>query len=189
MEGGLMGRFGWRASRIATLDLAVNKTGLAFFKDGVLLEEELHLFTKEPAKGSDPRRTTFINAKTVLGGFKQIRDGILRVLSQLAGRHGVDMVLLEDFAFSAQGRAIFELGQINGVVRLALTEAGYNLQLISPSAVKKIITGKGNADKKMVMLRVYQLCGIDLMEFGRGAEDLYDAIAIGYAYLNKRKKV
>jgi Holliday junction resolvasome RuvABC endonuclease subunit len=173
----------WPYRGVVAIDLAKIKTGVAFFFNSKLLPEEIRLITLEPSKTGDQTRTIPIFAPTDMDGFKRVRDAILGHIMDLNKRYGVDTVVIEDFAFSARGRAIFDIGMINGIVRLGIMESGLRYEFISPSAVKKAVTGKGNADKIMVAVKVSKLYGIDLTEIGRGCEDLYDAIAIGHAYI------
>lgn len=57
------------------------------------------------------------------------------------------LVVIEDFAFAAKGRAIFDIGGLGWVIRMALHENGIPYALVSPTALKKYATGKGNANK------------------------------------------
>ena len=59
------------------------------------------------------------------------------------------MVALEDYAFAAKGR-VFHIAENTGILKYKLFQQGIPLETISPSAVKKNATGKGNADKEMM---------------------------------------
>lgn len=62
------------------------------------------------------------------------------------------LVVLEGYSYGSQGRALFQIGELGGVIRLALWEAGIPYVEVSPAELKKYATGKGNAKK----LAVYQ---------------------------------
>lgn len=66
-----------------------------------------------------------------------------------------DVVAIEGYSMGGQrgsagvGQALGELG---GVVRVALWEAGITYVELSPSSLKKYATGKGNANKETMLL-------------------------------------
>lgn len=57
------------------------------------------------------------------------------------------LVVIEDYAFSRNGRNLFGLIEWGGVARLALHKMGVQAITISPTALKKFVTGKGKAQK------------------------------------------
>ncbi len=68
----------------------------------------------------------------------------------LAAATGVDLVVVEGPAFGrAQGMHL--LGQLAGIVYLALDEAGIAWSLVPPASVKRYATGRGNAGKAEVL--------------------------------------
>lgn len=75
------------------------------------------------------------------------------------------LVVLEDYA---QGRNIaakgkpFHMGELGGVLKLALWEQGFDLLLISPSSMKMAIAGKGNADKDQVIASLSSKFGLHI---------------------------
>jgi len=60
--------------------------------------------------------------------------------------HKVDHACIEDYAFAATGR-VFNIGENGGVLKHKIFEAGIDLDVIAPAALKKFATGKGNALK------------------------------------------
>lgn len=96
-------------------------------------------------------------------------DGICGVLSPPAGVRGVarlawvrdavleladgcDVVVIEGYSFASRGRAIVALGELGGVLRLALADAGVPVVEVPPSSRCKYATGKGNAKKEHVLV-------------------------------------
>lgn len=57
------------------------------------------------------------------------------------------IVVYEDYAMGARGNNAFHLGELGGVFKSMLWERGIDVLLVSPTGLKKCITGKGNADK------------------------------------------
>jgi crossover junction endodeoxyribonuclease RuvC len=71
-------------------------------------------------------------------------------------------VLIEGYAFSrnmAFARALTEFG---GIVRYHLRKIGHAPIEISPSSLKKFVTGKGNADKDQMVSGVQKTYGIEI---------------------------
>lgn len=62
-----------------------------------------------------------------------------------------DLVVLEGYSFGSKGRATVSLGELGGVVRVALWEAGVPVVEVSPSGRAKYATGAGNASKDAVL--------------------------------------
>lgn len=95
-----------------------------------------------------PEGVSTITTKN-LSGMKRlqfIRDEVLRRSFRS------DLVVLEGYGFtSGRGNAIIALGELGGVVRLALYENGARFVLIPPASLKKFATGRGNAKKQDVL--------------------------------------
>ena len=71
-----------------------------------------------------------------------------------------DKVTIEGYAFGRANRAA-ALGELGGVVRLALHEAEIRYVVLSPSTIKKLATGKGNAAKPAVLVEAVKRLGYD----------------------------
>lgn len=68
---------------------------------------------------------------------------------------GAELVCLENYAFGRPNQA-HQVGELGGVVRVALHEAGIKYVEVTPNQLKKFATGKGGAKKEEVMLGVYK---------------------------------
>lgn len=75
--------------------------------------------------------------------------------SRLAG------AAIEGYAYSSKG-AVFNLGELGGVLRLALYKRGIPTIEVPPTYLKKFITGKGNAPKNIVIKEVYKKYDVDV---------------------------
>ncbi len=73
-----------------------------------------------------------------------IRDYVLQL------SEGMAVVVLEGYSFGSGNRA-HALGELGGVIRLALYEAKLPTVIIPPSCRAKYATGKGNAPKEQVL--------------------------------------
>lgn len=74
-----------------------------------------------------------------------LRDEILR--RALA----VDVVVIEGYSYASKGAAVVSIGELGGVVRLALHERDLPYVEIPPACRAKYMTGRGNASKDDVL--------------------------------------
>lgn len=65
---------------------------------------------------------------------------------------GADLVVIEDYAFSRGESHSHALGELGGVVRLALWEAAVTYVDVKATNLKKFATDKGNAPKDAVLV-------------------------------------
>lgn len=82
-----------------------------------------------------------------------IRDGVLDLAA------GADLVLIEGYSFASRGRAVVSLGELGGVLRLALHEAGLVVVEVAPAVRCRYATGKGNAPKEAVLAAAIRRLG------------------------------
>lgn len=83
-----------------------------------------------------------------------------------------DLVVLEDFSFGSRGHQ-HEIGAMGYMVRRRLWKRDIPYVLVAPAANKKFATGKGNADKNVVMKEIYKRYGHDC-----NSDDACDALAL-----------
>lgn len=72
-----------------------------------------------------------------------------------------DLVVLEDYAFHGRNAHSHELGELGGVVRLALHHHSIPWLAVVPSSLKKYSTGKGNAGKEEVLASAIRRLGYE----------------------------
>jgi Holliday junction resolvasome RuvABC endonuclease subunit len=71
-----------------------------------------------------------------------IRDWVL----DCAGRRA-EIAYIEGYSYASKFSRAHSLGELGGVVKLALMERGVDLAIVEPSVLKKFATSKGNAGK------------------------------------------
>lgn len=99
--------------------------------------------------------------KTKLKGVSRLRWFFMQMLEELAASRP-DIVVLEGYAYGvARGNSAISMGELGGVIRLALEEAGHGPVVVPPAKLKKFITGKGNAQKDIVLLEIYKRFKVD----------------------------
>lgn len=87
-----------------------------------------------------------------------IADEFGKLLDQYQGQ--IEGVAIEGYAFGAKG-AVFNLGELGGVLRLEVYKRGLPLIEVPPTTLKKHITGKGTSAKQVMIKDLYKNFDID----------------------------
>lgn len=117
---------------VLALDLSLTSTGYAWRDD-----------TGQPIYGTlDPK------GRRGAERLAWIRDRILHLTDTEVY---ADLVAIEGYAFARPNQA-HQVGELGGVIRLALWDAGIAYVIVAPSSVKKYATGKGNASKNAMLV-------------------------------------
>lgn len=87
-----------------------------------------------------------------------------------------DFVVMEDLAFSRNAAGAKENAGLAYLVRWHLYKRGISYLLVPPTTLKKFVTGKGNAEKSLMLLEVYK-------RFGVSAANDNEADAVGLLYI------
>lgn len=106
-----------------------------------------------------------------------IRDAVLEVMPL-----HVELVVIEDYASGAHHRGL-DIGELGGVIRLALWDAGIPYLLVNPMQLKKYACGTSKVDKYQVMQAAERRLG-----YKGHSDDESDALwlrAIGWALLGQ----
>jgi Holliday junction resolvasome RuvABC endonuclease subunit len=124
-------------TRVLGLDLSLTATGYAY-------NDEVTGVFRSKSKGM--RRLA------------EIREAVVELAYE------ADLVVIEDYAFSRADAHAHALGELGGVVRLALYERRIPYVDIKASSLKKFATGKGNAPKDAMLaaaIRKFDFAGSD----------------------------
>ena len=116
-----------------------------------------------------------------------IRDEIIKSIPE-----NVTSVYIED-VFVGHGPsagASLRLAILAGTVRAGLRDKGIGFTIVQPTMVKKFITGKGNANKDLVMMMVLKKYGIETKDNNQADACVMSNMAWeGYVLEPKVKKV
>jgi len=107
-----------------------------------------------------------------------------------------DQIALEGYAYSASGRAVFQIAENCGLLKYKLHQCGKPVEIITPSAVKKFATQKGNANKEKMVDQFTKDTGIDLKKLitpdkkdvGSPVSDIADSFYICWKLYHDIKK-
>lgn len=146
------------------LDLSLTSTGIAFGDE-----------------------TAVIDAKNLTGVERlvHLRNRISDAIGRRATATGRSpLVVVEGYSFGSRNSHAHALGELGGIVRVDLWEAGITYVEVPPTVRAKFATGRGNAGKSEVVSAVSARTGI--VWEGPGNEDRCDAWVlqeIGHAHL------
>ena len=101
-------------------------------------------------------------------------------IPNIAGLHSVN---LEGPAFLANGQFALQMGALHFMIRLMLKRTGVSFNIIAPGTLKKFVTGKGNAKKDLILLKVYKKWGVEFEN-----DNLADAYGLARMALEEYKK-
>lgn len=110
-------------------------------------------------------------------------------LKQLIKIHQPDIVSVEEIFFATNAKTAISVGQARGVILLTAAQLKVPVVSYSPLAVKRIVCGVGNADKKLVQKTITKI--LKLSEVPK-PDDCADALAIATAHiytLNGKNKI
>ena len=75
--------------------------------------------------------------------------------------YDVAAVFIEDYAYAATGR-VFNIGENTGILKYRLTRKDIPFYEIPPTVIKKYATGRGNANKELMLANFITATGIDI---------------------------
>lgn len=137
---------------VAGIDPSYSCTAVVVLRDGSFADSlRLKLPEEEP-----PARLVFVRDKvrSFLSGFQP------------------ELVAIEGYAHGAKfGRE--QAGELGGILRVTLWEELWPYVVVAPPTLKKWVTGKGVAEKSLILREVYKKWGFDAED-----DNLADAFAL-----------
>lgn len=82
-------------------------------------------------------------------------------------------VCIEGPSFNSKGQYILQMGALNFFIRYFMRLEGVDYKVLTPSELKKYVTGKGNSKKDLILLKVYKKWGVEFK-----SNDLADAYGL-----------
>lgn len=100
-----------------------------------------------------------IKTKKTINRFERYSQ-ILESILAITEKHKIDLIVLEGYAFAAQGR-IADLAELGGIIRYTLQHFGFKTIDVPPKTLKKWTSGNGNSDKQAMMKAVKERWQVD----------------------------
>ena len=105
----------------------------------------------------------------------QLRDAF----DELLHKYIPDFVIMESLFFNTNKKPMLTVAQSQGALLASCGQTNIPVEFLTPSSIKQIVTGYGNADKKQVEKMIMITMGL---KTAPKPDDVVDAIACGYAY-------
>jgi len=86
----------------------------------------------------------------------EIRDEVMRIVAE----REIECAAIENYSYASRNSQAHSIGEIGGVIRLALYEAHVPFVEIPPTCRAKFATGRGNAGKPEVLSAISAATGI-----------------------------
>lgn len=136
------------------LDFAFAKNGfVSLGEDGTLLTKKL--LVSSPKKSDEER----------------LDDIMLEISMDIPKK--TKLVCLEGLSFGSKGNSLAQMGALHYLVRLFLYHNKIDYKIITPTQLKKFVTGSGRVQKNLMLLKIYKKWGIEFDD-----DNLADAYAL-----------
>ena len=120
--------------------------------------------------------------RTNLRGVERL-VAVREMLMNAIGEGNIVAVAIEGYSFSSRNSHAHSLGELGGVIRVALYERGIPFLEVAPTVRAKFATGKGNAGKAEVVSAISAMTGV--VWSGADGADRCDAWIIEQVLLAK----
>jgi crossover junction endodeoxyribonuclease RuvC len=112
---------------------------------------------------------------------------IYRAITNLVEGLTPDLIVIEGFSYGSKGRAVFEIAYLGWRIREEIErfkeQDGIPWIEVPPAQLKKFATGKGTANKGVIMQQVYKRWGFEASD--NNVADAFVLAKIGQAYLGE----
>jgi crossover junction endodeoxyribonuclease RuvC len=169
-------------SIVIGIDPSLTSTGIVVLRDGNL---ELAETTKNRPELGIIERVRLIR--------ERINDIILNLKTRQKSKEGFpywqapDLIVIEGFSYGSKGRSVFDIAYLGWRIREELERFKTDEDIlwieVPPSQLKQFATGKGNANKEIILQQTYKHWGVEFSDNNQA--DAYVLAQIGKAYLGE----
>lgn len=71
-------------------------------------------------------------------------------------QYSPEKVCIEGLSFGSKGQSISQIGALHYLIRIFLYREKIKYQIITPTQLKKFVTGVGNCKKELMLLKTYK---------------------------------
>jgi len=87
---------------------------------------------------------------------------IARAVTGHIDEHKSDLIVIEGLSYGSKNTtSLCQLAKLNFSVEIYCYQLGYHYLMVAPTHLKKFITGKGNAKKELMLMKVLKKYGIE----------------------------
>ena len=110
--------------------------------------------------------------------------GIVSSVQEIVQKYTPTIAVIENLAFGIQKTtSLTQLAGLSFLIRMMLYNTEIRFCMVSPGSLKKFVTGKGNADKNVIMMEIYKQYNHSALDDNEA--DSYALAALGLAVLGK----
>ena len=132
------------------VDLSFTGTGLVCLQDGkIKLQHEI--------KTEFESKNVKIRLQRIKKISKNIQDFIKTSIEDLGKNYIPEIIVIEGYSFASRSGMAVSIGELGGLVREMLSTIPKHFIEIPPSQLKKFITGKGNCEKNLMLLKTFKM--------------------------------
>ena len=122
--------------------------------------------------------------KTPIERFTQISTWAINTFHKLNYISNNLKIFIEGYSFGSKGQGVFQIAENGGILKYRLEQLSLPYEIFPPSVIKKVATGKGNADKDKMYEAFVKETKIDLKKIfdtekaGNPISDIVDSYFI-----------
>lgn len=160
---------------ILAIDPSLTATGIVVLRNG---QVETAVTTKNRPELGTIERVRAINHRTI-----DIIENLKT--EEEAEWQAPDLIVIEGFSYGSTGRKLFDIAYLGWRIREELERLREQDNIpwieVPPTQLKRFATGKGNANKEIILQQVYKRWGVELSDNNQA--DAFVLAKIGEAYL------
>ncbi|HBF2862347.1 TPA: crossover junction endodeoxyribonuclease RuvC [Clostridioides difficile] len=158
---------------VLALDVSLSSTGWAIINSNKEILEYGKIVTKKENFDTEDERMCYI----------------CNTIQEIITTHNIQIVLVEDQFTSRNSKTILSLRKLLGAIMRTVKLNNIEIEYMYPVSIRKYLMNSGKVKKEEVAIYVRENI-IDIGEYvdrtcKAKTSDIYDAIALGIAYLNK----
>ncbi len=81
---------------------------------------------------------------------------IFNNISSITNFLNITKIGIEGLSYGSRGQKMFQLAGLHYYIRMRIYDHGLDYEIISPQALKKFVTGKGNVKKEVMILETFK---------------------------------
>lgn len=148
---------------IAGIDLSLTSPALCVYtgSDDFCIENCVFHYMADSAKrlidNNQFRGIMYPSYTTQIERYENISLWLIKCLME----YRIEKVFIEDYSYGSTGR-VFHIAENTGILKYHLFKYHFQIETIPPTVIKKIATGKGNANKEAMQTSFIEETGYDL---------------------------
>lgn len=120
-----------------------------------------------------------------LARLQEIRRQLLEHVHAITSKHGKGLMFVEGYSFGSTGGQAMERAEWGGQLRLTMFDLGWDVIEVTPTMLKKYVTGKGHAEKDGMRMEVLKRWAYESTD--NNDADAYALMRLGFDFIRWRE--